>query len=614
MIRDMKNGRTTRLIEGWNQPEIAWSPDGKWIAFSRDDAEFNADIWIIPSTGGEAVNVTQHPDADFNPVWSQDGRKLGFVSRRIGNNVDVWFVYLRQADEEKTKEELEDEKAAKKDKKNKDEKKSVDVKIDFKNIYRRLHRVTSLGSRETSLTISPDAETFAFVADIRGKQDLWTVNWDGTELKQLTKNGQRPQDVQWSKDGKTINYRSRGKIRKIAPSGKDGKVLAHSARMDIDYRSERVQKFDEGWRTLNRRFYDPEFHGVDWQAMKDKYRPIAAEQATTTGFNDVVSLMLGELNASHLGIRGPNSGPRITTGMLGLRFDETYDGTGMRVESVMPDGPCDKENARVEPGEILLSIEGQTIDPRTNIHEILNEKVDQRVIIEVAPKNRKTRRSIVVRPVSPNAFNNLEYDRWVETKRAKVEEWSEGRVAYAHIRSMNMPSFERFEMELYAVAHEKDALIIDVRNNGGGSTTDYMLTILAPKLHAYTIPRDGDKGYPISERLPYYAWTKPMVAMCNEWSFSNAEIFPHAIKTIGRGKVVGSPTGGLVISTGSIRLIDGATFRVPFRGWWTMSTGLNQENNGCVPDVVIWEQPGDAAKEVDRQLQKAVEVLMEELK
>jgi tricorn protease len=247
------------------------------------------------------------------------------------------------------------------------------------------------------------------------------------------------------------------------------------------------------------------------------------------------------------------------------------------------------------------------------MHALLNEKKGQRVLIEMALKDRKTRRSLVVRPVDFGQFMNLEYDRWVKAKRAKVDQWSNNRIGYVHIRGMSMPSFEQFEMELYAVAHGKDGLIIDVRNNGGGWTADYLLTILAPRPHAYTIPRDGDKGYPVSERLPFYAWYKPVTVMCNEWSFSNAEIFPHAIKTLGRGKVVGAPTGGLVISTGGIRLIDGANFRVPSRGWWTLSTGLNQENNGCIPDIVVWDEPGDAAQEIDRQLQKAVEVLMEEL-
>jgi len=137
--------------------------------------------------------------------------------------------------------------------------------------------------------------------------------------------------------------------------------------------------------------------------------------------------------------------------------------------------------------------------------------------------------------------------------------------------------------------------------------------MLVVRPHAYTIPRDGGKGYP-QTRLPLYYWSKPIVTMCNEWSFSNAEIFPHAIKGLKRGKVVGAPTGGLVISTGAISLIDGSSFRVPFRGWYAIYSGLEEEGNGCIPDVVVWDKPGDAAKGVDRQLAKAVQVLSGEIK
>jgi len=400
-------------------------------------------------------------------------------------------------------------------------------------------------------------------------------------------------------------------LHSLAPDSKEQKALAFSARMVIDHRAERAQKFDEAWMTLNERFYDPNFHGVDWKAMKKKYRPLALQAVTRRGFNDVVRLMLGELNASHLGIGGPSGGPSVRTGMLGLRFDENYQGEGLKVASVLPNGPCDQEGARVQAGSILLAIDDTPITAGTNIHKLLNDKVNEKVRIKVRAPDESIRK-FIVRPIDYGKFNNLEYDRWVNAKRAYVEKSSHGRLGYVHIRGMNMPSAEKFEGELYSVAHGKDGLIIDVRNNGGGWTTDILLTMLAVKPHAYTIPRDGGRGYP-QTRLPLYYWSKPVVSMCNEWSFSNAEIFSHAMKGLKRGKVVGAPTGGLVISTGAITLIDGSSFRVPFRGWYAIYSGLNEENNGCIPDVVVWDQPGDAAKGIDRQLEKAVQVLMEEI-
>ena len=604
-----KNNKT--ILTGWSAPSYSWSPDGKWIAYSRQDNEFNADVFIMPAQGGESINITQHPDYDENPVWSEDGKKLGFVSRRYGDTNDIWYVFLQKKDYEKTKEEWEiEEEKNEADKDDKKKNKKVNVKIDFKNIHKRLHRLTSFPGSEGNLAISPDGKKIVFSSNGDGKNDLYSIDWDGKKMKRLTTGGVAPSQVKFDKKGNKLFFLSKGTLNSISAEGKDKKKLAFSAKMKIDHRAERAQKFDEAWMTLNERFYDPNFHGANWKAMKNKYRPLALEAATITEFNDVVSLMLGELNASHLGIRGPYEGPRVSTGMLGLRFDEFYRGEGLKVKSVLPNSPCDKEETPVYPGEILTAINSTKIASTTNIHHLLNDKVGEKVEIEIQDKNKKSR-LLLVRPVSKGEFDNLEYDRWVNTKRKLVDKLSKGKLGYVHIRGMSMPSVERFEMELYSVAHGKEGLIIDVRNNGGGSTADIMLAMLAVKPHAYTIPRGGGKGYP-QGRIPAYYWSKPIVAMCNEWSFSNAEIFPHAIKGLKRGKVVGVPTGGLVISTGVIRLIDGASFRVPFRGWYALYSGKDEELNGCVPDVIIWDQPGDAARGIDRQLQRAVEELLKE--
>ena len=607
MDKDGKNEK--RILKGWATPDYSWSPDSKWIAFSRDDNEFNTDVFIISAEGGEPVNISQHPDEDVHPVWSQDGRKLAFFSRRIGNTYDIWFVFLRKIDDEKSKEEWEEEEKTAKEKKEK----KVIVKIDFKNIHKRLRRVTSLPGDETGIEISPDGKTFAFQANAKGKRDLWIVKWDGTGLKQLTMDGSSPSYISWSKDGKKIYFLRRGgNIASVSLDGKKLKNINFRAKMIIDHVAEKLQMFDEAWQTLNDRFYDPNFHGVNWRKMQEKYRPLASKTITREDFHDVIRLMIGELNSSHLGISPPRPENAVSTGMLGLRFDPDYKGKGLKVKSVIPDGPCDKEKARVYPGEILISIDGQAIEKHTNIHQLLNDKVGEKVEIEVIGKNGK-KRTLIVKPMNYSQFLQKEYDRWVEEKRTLVEKLSNGRLGYIHIQAMNEPSLERFEMELYSVAHGKDGLVIDVRNNGGGWTTDYLLAILSPKPHAITIPRGGEKGYP-QDRRPLYAWTKPIIVLCNEYSYSNAEIFSHAIKTLKRGKVVGQATSGSVISTGGISLIDGSRFRVPYRGWYVITTGLNMEGNGCIPDIIVPDFPQDIEKGIDRQLERAIKELLKEIR
>ena len=214
-------------------------------------------------------------------------------------------------------------------------------------------------------------------------------------------------------------------------------------------------------------------------------------------------------------------------------------------------------------------------------------------------------------PERPRVLDGAIVER-VRHDRRRDAPLSGGRVGYLHIRGMNFPSFHRFEQELYAVGAGKDGLVIDVRDNGGGSTADHLLTALTQPVHAITVARGGKPGYP-QDRMVYATWNKPIVVLCNQNSFSNAEIFSHAIKTLKRGKLVGVPTAGGVISTGGTTIMDVGYIRLPTRGWFLHEDGQDMELNGCVPDVVIWPDPADQAAGKDLQLEKAVSVLLEDV-
>lgn len=622
------------LLEGWSLDGFSWSPDSRWIAFSREDKEFNSEIYVISVDGGDAVNITTHPDNEFNPVWSADGKKLAFTSRRYDNNYDLWYVWLTKADDEKTKEDWEEEEEAKKaakdkpapkedkkaengkDQKAEEEKKpELKVEIDFDKINLRLHRVISMAGAEFDLAVSPDGQTFALNSNTEGTSELYTVKYDGTELKKITSGGAFPGGLEFSKDGSKIYYLSRGGIMSAALAGK---INSHSfeARTSVDYPGERMQKYEEAWRTLARLFYDENYHGADFKAVREKYRPYAAVVATERDFADVVNMVFGHLNGSHLGYRGgAGDGPRESTGILGLDFDPAYQGEGMKILSVMPQGPTDKESVRLKPGQILKSINGTPLSWNQNISELLNDTVGKKVVLIVADnaEGKETTRHIV-RPISSGEYMGLMYERFVDKARQQTHQWSNGRIGYLHIQAMGKESLERFEMELYSEAHDKDAIVIDVRNNGGGSTTDMILAMLQVKEHAWTQARGSDvKGYP-QDRRPLYAWPKPIIVLCNEYSYSNAEIFSWAIKTLGRGKVYGQQTFGAVISTGGYTLIDGSMVRTPYRGWYVYGSNINQELNGCPPDKVIEYQPGQSAKGMDTQLETAVKDLLSDLK
>ena len=636
-IIDWESKEDTLLQAGWSDPDFAWSPDGRWLAYTRDDEQFNTDVWIIPAAGGETVNVSMHPDADYDPVWSPDGRKLAFISKKSGgrndaDNTDVYMVFLQKADDEKTAEDWELEEEAKKapkpepkkeegesaegEEKEAEEEPKLEVKIDFEDIHLRIRGVTSQIGNKGGIAFSPDSKTIAFTSNNTGDWDLWAIQWDGSEMKQLTQGGTFPGALRWSKDGSKIYFLRRGgMVQSVAAQGGPPTGHGFSAGLTVDHPAERAQKYEEAWRVLNARFYDPEFHGADWNAAREKFRPWALAAVETRDFNDMVNLMFGQLDASHMGIRGPASGgPNDNTGFLGLAFDAEHTGPGLKIASVMKGAPCDLIASKVEPGEYILAIDGEPVSMAVNINPLLVDTVGKKVALTVAaaPDAEETRR-VIVRPTSYGAIQQLLYERFVDERRAIADELGGGKIGYLHVQVMGQPSLERFERELFSVADGKDAIIIDVRNNGGGWTTDMMLAMLQVKPHAYTIPRNGPRGYPVSERLPLYAWWKPVVVMCNEYSYSNAEIFSWAIKVLKRGLVIGQQTNGAVISTGAAGLIDGSYVRVPGRGWYVYGTDIDQERNGCPPDIVVEVQPGDEAAGVDRQLERAVQELLKQI-
>ena len=634
LVMDAAGGNERTLLEHWYPPQFEWSPDGKWIAYSIPDMEFNTEIWIVPATGGEPYNVSRHPDEDVSPAWSPDGKRLVWLSKRHGDTMDVWGVWLTREDDEKTAEdwlryfnEAKEKKSGKKGAKEKEEKgengdgeakpELPEVRIDFEGLWRRSRGITTLDGDEDSPLVSKDGKRILFTASPDGERDLYSVRYDGKELKRLTRGGQEPSRAQLVGGTKVFYLARKGAIKRVGLDGKAGDPVPYTARYEIDHAAERRQVFNEAWRLLNQWFYDPGFHGVDWPAQRVKYSGWLTGTMDDEDFSDLVNLMLGELNASHMGYRPGLRGPRRgeSTGWIGALFDPTAGGPGILVREVLEDSPAATVKVALSPGERILAVGGRSVDSGTNVYELFADTVGQRVPLRIRATDG-TERSAVVIPVSFRAERQLRYETWVRQRRRLVEELSGGRLGYVHIQGMNIPSFEEFERNLYAAAHGKEGLVIDVRSNGGGWTTDYLMTVLNVRRHAYTIPRDADpevKAYP-QGRLPLAAWTRPAAALCNEDSYSNAEIFSHAFKTLERGPLVGSPTFGAVISTGGTFTLNGALVRLPFRGWYVAGSGINMENNGAVPDVVIWQPPAeDTAHDRDTQLARTVEVLLEEL-
>ncbi len=637
-----------RIVTSWSGVEYSWSPDGQWFIYATEDDDYNSDVFLTRLDGTiPPFNLSRHPDNDGQPVWSGDGKRVAFVSNRDGEETDIYWVDLTAEEAERTARDRKLEEAMKalekggkgsKDKEGGKDKEAKDadssgkptnaVRVDFDGILRRINRISIPESRESGLLWSPDGKTLVFNATVSGERGLFKVEFPeaGRPTKFATSG---PSSARWLAESKEIvglarggggdvpsPFAQRGGGGGAAPAAlsASGKLesFGFSVRRVRDWRAVRQISFDQGWRAMRDRFYDAALNDRDWDAVRAKYRPVAAECLGASEFSHLMNMMLGELNASHMGHRGgadpipdPSAQDAWTPGTyhLGLRFDHSFAGPGLRVASVIPGGPTSLARSRVEVGETVLHVDGVAVGPDVDLDRLLTLDQEREVVLSVVGSGAEAAaREVRVWPTRSVA--GLLYEEWVEQNRQEVERLSGGKLGYLHIRGMDFPSFRQLEQDLYHAGYGKEGLVIDVRFNGGGSTADHVLTALTQPVHAVTQSRGSGLGYP-QDRKVYATWGKPIVMMCNEHSFSNAEIISHAVKVTGRGRVVGMRTAGGVISTGSVGLLDGSSVRMPGRGWYVATTGEDMELNGCLPDVALWNHPLGP----DAQLAAAVEAL-----
>jgi len=617
--------------EYWNLPDgVAWSPDSKWIAYSQANLYFNDEIFIRSADGEtDPVNVSMHPKGDGSPVWSPDGKMLAFISERNGMNYDIWMAWLTEEDWDKTQEDRKEglyfngeEETKSDDDENGEE--TVEVVIDLENIHNRLVQLTNDSGSEYSPVFNSDSDHVYFVSSSIGSNssELYKVKTDGSDVMQVTSNGASPSGLTLAGGDHHLFYVSNGRLTMLDTGSDNPQTVAFSASYKRDFEAEKRQMFDEAWSILNRGFYDPDFHGQDFVALREQYEPLAMATSTLTDFRFVFNLMLGQLNASHMGMRGGDRDETqdMETGLLGAELRPHNNGS-VEVTHVIPDTPADRNQSKLYVGDVITHVNGTELTPNDNVYRHFERTEDQEVLLNVRSGDGDER-EVVIRPTG--SIGTHLYEQWIAERRKLTEEYSDGRLGYIHIRGMNMPSFERFERELMASGYQKDGIVIDVRYNGGGWTTDYLMAVLNVDQHAYTIPRGAVEGdlednkeqfreyYPYSERLPLSAWTKPSVALANESSYSNAEIFSHAYKNLGIGDLVGVETFGAVISTGGAGLIDGSYVRLPFRGWYVKNSDQNMDFSGAVPDHEVHNAPDYRTGE-DTQLREAVNVLLNQL-
>jgi tricorn protease len=566
--------------------DYAWSPDMKWIAFSRRGESRAWNISIVPAEGGDPINVTRLYAEHSEPAWSPDGKYLFFQSNRDGDGL---YVLPLTAESVRTSDtDVKFEKPTN----------AVTVKIEFDNIQRRIRKVTSQ-SPQADLQITQDG-LIVFISE----NDVWSVTYDGKETKRLTTGGGKS-GLRLLKDSKKATYVHSGELYTLSLDSKSSDKVTFAADWERDVRAERQAAFTQFWRSYHRGFYDPHFHGRDWVAIRNRYEPLLEAVETNDEFASLLQMMVGELETSHSEVSPASGGvtPPVTP-HLGFTFDYSHCGPGIRVAKVPVGAPGWYSKTQIKEGEYILEINGKEVTLDEKLYQLINDKQD-RVFEFLVNTNadREGARTVKYKVLTQDEWADLNYRNRIDRLRTYVEEKSHDRIGYLHISGMGYNNQTQFQREAYEYMVGKEAMVIDVRFNGGGNIADTLIDWLERKPHGYIRPRDAEK-----ESTPYHAWDKKIVVLMNEHSYSNAEIFPNAIRARGLGKLIGAPTPGYVIWTDGLRLVDGTSARMPQTGSYRLD-GTNQENLGEAPDIEVKLTPEDWLAERDPQLDKAIEVL-----
>jgi len=490
------------------------------------------------------------------------------------------------------------------------------VQIAFDDIRRRLS-LLPVGVDVNYQTISPDGKWVALIANAANQANLYVYSLDELSrepaiAKQLTSTAGLKSAAQFSPDSKEIFYIENGRIGVVNLEGRT-RSLAVTAEMDVDFSKEKMEVFRQGWSYLRDFFYDPNYHGANWQKVRAEYEPLVAGARTSDEVRRLLQLMVGELNASHLGAGAPASATQASTGRLGLRFDRReYEINGrLRITEVITLSPAALPGT-IKVGNYLLGVDGQTIDERTNLDEMLNYKTGKRVSLTIADDRTGTgKREVVVRPVNGVTERGLLYRQWVDRNRAYVARISNGRLGYVHMYDMSANSLSQLYLDLDAENHARDGVVIDIRNNSGGFVNVYAIDVLARRGYL-TMTLRGLSGTPARTVLGQRALDRPTILVTNQHSLSDAEDFTEGYRTLRLGKVVGEPTAGWIIYTWNQSLIDGTSFRLP-RMKITAHDGTVMERNPRPVDLEVSRPIGETLTDRDSQLDVAVRELLKDL-
>ena len=481
------------------------------------------------------------------------------------------------------------------------------LKFDLENCRDRIERLTVTPSFLGDILLDKDGENIYYNVAFEKGMDLWHRDLMTGNTELLIKNVGNG-EMMFDKSYKEIYLAADGGIKKVTPQSKAVKNIEFEAQFNYQPYKERAYMFDHVWRQVKDKFYDKNIHGVDWEGYRKTYERFLPYINNNHDFQEMLSEMLGELNASHTGARYTGTRASLQTASLGLFFDEDYTGDGLKIAEVIKGSEIACKQTDVKSGCIIEKIDGTEIKAGMDYFPLLDGKIGKPVRLTIRPKSGRSF-DVTTKGMSMNAVDDLLYKRWVDRNRQLVDSLSGGRLAYVHVRAMNSESFRTVYRELLSDKNRnREAVIVDDRHNGGGWLHDDLCTLLSGKEYQNFMPRGNYIG-----RDPFNKWTKPSCVLICEDDYSNGHGFPMVYKTLGIGKLIGTPVAGTMTAVWWETMIDNTMiFGIPQVGCMTLD-GKYAENTQLNPDITVYNTPEDFLNGNDRQLKAAIEEMMKQI-
>jgi Tol biopolymer transport system component/C-terminal processing protease CtpA/Prc len=614
---------------------FTWSPDSKWLAVQFFEfARWTTDIGLVNASGKEKpINLTQSGYGNGSPKFAMDGQMIYYSTGKYGyrshgswgSELDVEAIFLSEEAYQKFKLNEEDfelwkeeEKERKKDEsKDEDDKKDKDkeeakekvesLKIELEGIEDRRVRLTIHSAFLSDFLVNNEGTQLYYLAKFEKGYNLWTTKFKKRETKQLAKLNSWGSSLSFDKDEKNIFYNKSGSISKMDVKTAKSEPIAISSEMNLNAASERSYMYFHAWRQVREKFYVEDLHGVDWDMYREAYAKFLPYINNGFDFAEMLSELLGEINASHTGARyGEYNQMGDQTASLACFYDESHNGNGLLIQEVIDKGPL-KKSGKVKAGVIIEKIDGITIEKGMNHYPLLNRKAGKKVLVAFYDPSSKKRWEEIVKPISFGQQYGLLYERWVKTCEKAVEELSDGKVGYVHIKGMDSGSFRTLFDKALGKLHKKQALIIDTRFNGGGWLHDDLATFLSGKAYMNFEPR-GQKNM---GGEPIFKWQKPSCVLMSEGNYSDAHLFPYTYKALGIGKLIGMPVPGTGTAVWWERMIDEKTvFGIPQVGMRSITEGFLVENHDLEPDIKVNNDYAKFTNGEDQQLKAAVDEML----